>query len=139
MPILPYTPGCLSGYDRIVDCLLGTGFQGILKEPYRSAVTEINGSGTYVISVDINSGMNGDTAEAELAVISDLTVTIGYIKTGLVAENAGKYIKRLVCADIGIRLLKQEYKILLPGENNCGDIRYFACPRWLDPQVIRSF
>ena len=139
VPILPYTPGCLSGFDRIVDCLLGTGFQGILKEPYRSAVNEINGSGSYVISVDINSGMNGDTAEAELAVRSDLTVTIGYIKTGLVVENAGRYMKRLVCADIGIRLLKQEYKILLPGENNCGDIRHFACPRWLDPQVIRSF
>ena len=137
--ILPYTPGCLDGYDILVDCLLGTGFQGILKEPYRSAVNEINGSGSYVISVDINSGMNGDTAEAELAVRSDLTVTIGYIKTGLVVENAGRYMKRLVCADIGIRLLKQEYKILLPGENNCGDIRHFACPRWLDPQVIRSF
>ena len=137
--VSPFEPGCLQGFDTVVDCLLGTGFQGILKEPYRSAVTEINGSGSYVISVDINSGMNGDTAEAELAVRSDLTVTIGYIKTGLVVENAGKYMKRLVCADIGIRLLKQEYKILLPGENNCGDIRHFACPRWLDPQVIRSF
>jgi NAD(P)H-hydrate epimerase len=95
-----------------VDCLLGTGFQGTLKEPYRSAVNEINGSGSYVISVDINSGMNGDTGFCELAVKSHLTVTIGYVKTGLISENAGKYMDRLVCADIGIILSKEEGKIL---------------------------
>ncbi len=54
-----------------------------------------------VISVDINSGMNGDTGEASLAVYSDLTVSIGYIKKGLVTEAAKSYIGKLVNVDIG--------------------------------------
>ena len=51
--------------------------------------------------------MNGDTGEAALAVISDLTVSIGYLKTGLVTEAAKRYIGRLVNVDIGIILAEE--------------------------------
>ena len=110
-----------------MDCLLGTGFSGTVRGNYRDAIEAINASGAYVISVDINSGMNGDTGEAELAVRSDLTVTIGFVKTGLVTENAGRYMKRLVCADIGIVLVREE-----------GVISEETCPPWLDMTVIMS-
>ena len=100
---------------------------------------EINASGARVISVDINSGMNGDTGEAETAVRSDLTVTIGFVKLGLVTENAGQYMKRLVVADIGIVLARQEDKICASGEIEppSGAI---ACPPWLqrEPIDVRS-
>ena len=95
----------LSSYDIIVDCILGTGFVGEVRGKASDAIKAINESNSYVISVDINSGMNGDTGEATLAVVSDLTVSIGYIKKGLVAEPAGKYIKKLVNVDIGIVLV----------------------------------
>ena len=94
----------LTAYDCIVDCILGTGFSGEVRRNAGVAINAINNSGAYVISVDINSGMNGDTGEAVLAVRSDLTVSIGFIKAGLVTENAAKYIKQLVNADIGIVL-----------------------------------
>lgn len=94
----------LTAYDVIVDCILGTGFSGEVRGNAGVAINAINNSGAYVISVDINSGMNGDTGEAVLAVRSDLTVSIGFIKAGLVTENAAKYIKQLVNADIGIIL-----------------------------------
>ena len=94
----------LTAYDVIVDCILGTGFSGEVRGNAGAAIKAINNSGAYVISVDINSGMNGDTGEAVLAVRSDLTVSIGFIKAGLVSENAAKYIKKLVNADIGIIL-----------------------------------
>ena len=139
IPVRPFEAGCLEGYTTIVDCLLGTGFQGTVREPYRSAVEAINRSNAYVISVDINSGMNGDTGEAELAVKSHLTVTIGYIKTGLVAENAGKYMKRLICTDIGIHLQREEYKILCPGDNPAGEQLYIRQPHWLDTRIIKSY
>ena len=131
--ILPFAPGCLDGFDVIVDCLLGTGFQGALRENYRTAIEEINASNAQVISVDINSGMNGDTGEGELIVHSDLTVTIGFVKNGLVTPNAGKYMKRLVCADIGIHLAKEENKICITGEYHPNAI---PCPPWLDIAVI---
>lgn len=135
--ILPYSSGCLEGYDILVDCLLGTGFRGDVREPYNTAIEEINRSKGYVVSVDINSGMNGDTGEAALAVHSDLTVTIGFVKTGLITENAGRYIKRLVCTDIGILLAKEEYKICSPSETlgeNC-----LPCPPWLDMSVQKAY
>ena len=125
VPITQFSPGCLKNYSIIVDCLLGTGFQGIVRGNYRSAIEEINGSKAYVVSVDINSGMNGDTGEAELAVMSDLTVTIGYVKTGLVVQQAGHHMKKLVCADIGIRLIREE-----------GWITEDNCPPWLDRNII---
>lgn len=131
--IFPFTTGCLDGFDMIVDCLLGTGFQGALRENYRTAIKEINASRAQVISVDINSGMNGDTGEGELIVRSDLTVTIGFVKNGLVTPNAGNYMKRLVCADIGIRLAKEENKICANGEYHPNAI---PCPPWLDIAVI---
>ena len=61
--ITPFVPGCLDGFDMVVDCLLGTGFQGALRENYRTAIKEINVSRAQVICVDINSGMNGATGE----------------------------------------------------------------------------
>ncbi len=95
----------LCRYDVIVDCILGTGFRGEVREPAKNAIEAINNSGAFVISVDINSGMNGDNGEAILAVKSDLTVSIGFIKKGLVTEKANKYIKKLVNVDIGILLV----------------------------------
>ena len=97
----------LKAYDVIVDCILGTGFTGEVRGAARNAIESINESGAFVISVDINSGMNGDTGEAALAVRSDLTVSIGYLKTGLVTEAAKNYIGRLVNVDIGIVLAEE--------------------------------
>lgn len=103
------TPGNadLSGYDVIVDCILGTGFKGDVRGNAADAIKAINESGAYVISVDINSGMNGDTGEAVLAVKSDLTVSVGYYKQGLFRGDADKYIKEMTNVDIGIILLKE--------------------------------
>ena len=95
----------LSTYDVIVDCILGTGFTGEVRGLAKDAIEAINESGAYVISVDINSGMNGDTGEATLAVRSDLTVSIGYYKQGLFAEAAKEYIKEMTNVDIGIVLI----------------------------------
>ena len=73
-----------------------------------TVIAEINyareKAGIYVIAVDINSGMNGDTGEAENAVVSDLTVSIGYYKTGFFMGKAPDLIGSLVNIDIGIEL-----------------------------------
>jgi NAD(P)H-hydrate epimerase len=93
-------------YDVVVDCILGTGFSGSVRGNAKNAIEIINSmrSAAYIISVDINSGMNGDTGEAELAVTSDLTVSIGFLKTGFFRGRAKELIGRLVNVDIGIKL-----------------------------------
>ena len=128
VPIAPFTADCLTGFDTVVDCLLGTGFQGPVRPHYRAAIDAINASGAFVISSDINSGMNGDTGAGECIVSSDLTVTIGFVKRGLVTQQARKYMKRLVCADIGIRLLREEEKLT--------EAKH---PAWLDPEPIIAY
>ena len=106
--ILPFTEETtLVGYDMLVDCILGTGFHGEVRGPARTAILRINEAkekGAFVVAADINSGMNGDTGEAELAVRSDLTVSIGFYKTGLLTPAAARYIGQLMNADIGIVL-----------------------------------
>ena len=137
VPVAPYADGAFSGSDIIVDCLLGTGFHGAVREPYASAIREINAAGAYVVSVDINSGMNGDTGEAELAVRADLTVTIGFVKNGMLAANVGDYIKRLVVTDIGIVLDREENKIAAEWrEEYAARGNIFRCPPYLDTHII---
>ena len=92
----------ISGFDILVDCILGTGFSGSPRQTARLAIEAINRQKAYVVSVDINSGMNGDTGEAELAVRSDLTVSIGFFKKGLFEGKAKELIGRCMNVDIGI-------------------------------------
>ena len=105
-------PSPFAGYDIVVDCLLGTGFSGTPHGGIREAIELINGCSSFVISADINSGINGDTGVAEIAVSSDLTVSIGAYKTGMFLNAAPYYIDKLMNADIGIHLLKEEYRLV---------------------------
>lgn len=150
VPIVLYRSGnyMLHGYNIIVDCMLGTGFQGELREHYRYAIEEINEAAAYVVSVDINSGMNGDTGKGSAIVQSNLTVAIEFIKTGMVFDTSEQYIKRLVCVKIGIDLAELESMICNEMEwesicrglqvssdrfsVECDGTRYLKCPKWLD-------
>lgn len=107
-----FRPGAdLGRYAILVDCMLGTGFSGSVRGLTRDAIQALNGSGAYVVSVDINSGLNGDTGAGALAVRSDLTVTIGFLKVGFFLGEAPGKIGGLTVADIGIRLLREEYHL----------------------------
>jgi NAD(P)H-hydrate epimerase len=105
-----------AGYDILVDCMLGTGFSGVPRGLFRPAIQAVNQSGAYVISVDINSGMNGDTGRGSIAVRSARTVTIGYLKSGFFLGDAPDLVGDLVVADIGIRLIGENYYLASPDE-----------------------
>lgn len=89
-------------YDYILDCIYGTGFTGGVREPVYTLIKALNDSKASIISADINSGMNGDTGESNICVNSDITVSIGFLKKGLVSEEGKKHIGKLVNMDIGI-------------------------------------
>lgn len=94
----------LTAYGSILDCLLGTGFTGDVREPMAGLIRRINESGAYVVSADINSGLNGDTGEGSLFVHSDLTVSIGTFKYGHFIGKASEAMKERVNVDIGIEI-----------------------------------
>lgn len=107
----------LSSYDIIVDCILGTGFSGELREDIINLIENINRASAYKVSVDINSGLSGANGTAHpTAVKSDLTVSIGYFKTGMFLNDANTYIGSLKNVDIGIKLLKKQYYLITKDE-----------------------
>jgi len=92
----------LEGFGSILDCIFGTGFHGKAEGEAARMIRLINDSGAYVVSADINSGLNGDSGMAEEAVRSDLTVCIGSWQPGHFLNMAGDLIGDKACVDIGI-------------------------------------
>ena len=134
VPVLPFAghETAVAACGILVDCLLGTGFSGTVRGTIRDAILCLNRAGqagAYIVSADINSGLNGDTGEAGLAVVSDLTVSIGYYKVGMFRGDAPRYIRRLVNADIGIRLLRQDFALV---EGAPAGERDIPCPGYCE-------
>ena len=90
----------LYGSEVIIDAIFGTGIRGKIREPEATAIDLINDANAFVVAVDIPSGLDPDTGDAEKAVQADLTVTFHSAKRGLL--NAKEYVGELVVADIGI-------------------------------------
>ncbi|OQY01618.1 MAG: bifunctional ADP-dependent NAD(P)H-hydrate dehydratase/NAD(P)H-hydrate epimerase [Desulfobacteraceae bacterium 4572_123] len=82
--------------DGVVDALLGTGIDRDVSGVYKDVIELINGSGKTILSLDIPSGINGDTGQVMgIAVQANYTVTFGLPKIG---------------------------NMLFPGHSCCGDL-----------------
>ena len=92
----------LRGYRAVADCIFGTGFKGEAAGEAARMIRLLTASGAYVVSVDINSGLNGENGLGGEAVCSDLTVSIGSPKPGHFLGRAKDVMKTMVNADIGI-------------------------------------
>ena len=84
----------------ILDGLLGLGAKPPLRDPIRAACRCINhlraNKGAYVLAVDLPTGLDGDSGKADRdCVIADFTVTIGFAKPGLLADDALNFVGRL--------------------------------------------
>lgn len=105
IPTQAYTESTdLSAYETLVDCIYGTGFYGEPTGLVAHACQAINQSGAFVISADINSGLNGDNGQGTLCVRSNLTVSIGTYKSGLFLGRAKDVIGAHTNVDIGIKM-----------------------------------
>lgn len=111
-------------YDFIVDCIFGTGFKGNIEGATASVIDNINSSSAKKICVDINSGLDGDSGMTNKCVISDLTISIGEIKSGHLLNMAKDCIGKLKNCGIGIRLIDKGYSLI---ENS--DVARLLTPR----------
>lgn len=105
MYLYEYNLDFLKGVDIIVDGLLGTGFSGQLRDDYIQWIKAINrlGEDSYVISLDIPSGIDGVTGKPSPAAIkADDTVTFDEAKLGLFQPSAREYVGCLAVGKIGI-------------------------------------
>ena len=91
-----------SKFDIIADCIFGTGFHGETSPAISRIIDKINGSGKFVVSADINSGLDSDSGLFSKCVRSSLTVSVGTYKYGHFLGSAKDVIKTKKNIDIGI-------------------------------------
>ncbi len=93
------------GVSGIVDAILGVGIRGEVRGLALSAirtVCHLHEQGCLVVSVDIPSGLNADTGRPMLeAVRADVTVTMGFLKPGLILYPGATYCGDVVVAPLG--------------------------------------
>lgn len=90
--------------DIIVDAIFGTGFRSSPGYVYENVIGLINSLAAYRIAIDVPSGLNATTGIAEgVATIADLTVTMGFPKTGFYRNNGPCCCGNIKTADIGLR------------------------------------
>jgi len=71
-------------FEIIIDGILGTGISGEIREPQASAITYINKSNAFKLSVDVPSGVDPDTGNKNSPhVTADMTVTFHRMKVGM--------------------------------------------------------
>lgn len=110
-------------YDCIVDAIFGIGFRGEVKGKYWDAINLINSfkNKAKIVAVDIPSGLNGLTGEADVAVNADITVTFQAEKIGLIINKGADFAGEIKICDIGIDVssdLKRIDKVDFPQIKN---------------------
>ena len=112
-PIREYSSDILREFDVIVDCALGTGISGEVRDPYLTFINDANASGKTIVSVDVPSGIGTDTC-----IHPSCTVTFHDVKAGMDNDTCGN----ILVADIGIP--EDAYRLVGPG-----DMQRFPKPR----------
>lgn len=91
------------GYDVIIEGIFGTGFSGRLPEPTAALCRLLNLSDGLKIALDIPTGLNGDTGEADNdAFVADITYAFDAFKPAHLSEAGKALCGETVCLDIGI-------------------------------------
>lgn len=89
--------------DIILDCVFGTGFHGELPENAAEIFKLAADSEAVKISVDIPSGVNGNTGIiAENSFKPDITLVLAAVKTGLLNYPCNDFCGDIEVLDIGI-------------------------------------
>ena len=91
------------GYDIIIEGIFGTGFSGALPSEISALCRQLNHSDGLKVALDIPTGLNCDTAEADPDTFrADLTYTFAAYKPAHLSESGKIYCQETVCLPIGI-------------------------------------
>lgn len=89
--------------DIIVDAIFGTGLNKNVEGIYSAAISVINESNSYILSIDIPSGLECNSGRVlGNSIRANKTVTFQLYKKGFLNYGVDKYTGAVVIEDIGI-------------------------------------
>lgn len=95
----------LSGFDLLIDSLLGYNSKGNPREPVRTMILSANASRVPILAVDIPSGLDATAGEPnDPCVIAKATLTLGFPKTGFLNPRCRGYVGQLYLGDVSLPL-----------------------------------
>lgn len=93
----------------IIDGLFGTGFSGKVTEPIASLIKAANRSNLPIVSVDIPSGLNGETGEVSgQAITATMTAFLELPKTGFFLREGWNQVGNLIYVNFGLPKIHAE-------------------------------
>ncbi len=108
----------ISSSAVIIDAILGAGARLPLSDTLRGICRLISASDAFKLAIDVPLGVDPKTAEAAPETPHyTMTVSLSYVKAGLVSYPAAAYVGRLVSSDIGLgsladRIAGDEYALV---------------------------
>ncbi|WP_100643599.1 NAD(P)H-hydrate dehydratase [Alteromonas facilis] len=101
--VTAFDANLIENSDVIVDALLGTGTNSLIRAEYADIIDRVNASDTPVVSIDIPSGLEPNTGQSMGRCIqADYTVTFVGIKPGLTTGAGKQSCGKLIFDDLGI-------------------------------------
>ncbi|MBY0612578.1 MAG: NAD(P)H-hydrate dehydratase [Beijerinckiaceae bacterium] len=99
-PFDPFDPG---SHKFVIDALYGAGLSRPIDGPAAALIARLNASGVPILSVDVPSGLDGDTGAFDgPCVKADETVTFFRLKPGHLLLPGREMCGRVTLADIGL-------------------------------------
>ena len=93
---------CLNQNDIIIDAIFGSGLSRPIMGFTANLIEHINNSNALVISIDIPSGLNGNSGIVDpISVKADETITFGAPKLGMYFRKGPEFCGNVAIADIG--------------------------------------
>ncbi len=88
----------------IVDAIFGTGFKGEMPEELRILSVKVREAvGVYKIAVDVPLGVNPDDGSiSNYAMAVSATISLSYIKPGIISYPARSLVGEIVYSDLGL-------------------------------------
>lgn len=118
----------LAEADVIVDAIFGIGLSRDIEGIFKEVIELINSSKKYTVSIDIPSGLNGNTGIIMgICIKADETITVETYKKGFFLQEANEYTGKVTVINIGYpesvksllsekvrKLSAEDYKNMIP-------------------------
>lgn len=108
-------------YQLVIDGIFGIGLRGVPDRFYQELFSRLNAGGIPILALDIPSGLDADTGRPfGRAIQAEKTITFGFLKKGMVNQQARRFTGKVTIADISLpREPELKKKVKLGSGQNC--------------------